>query len=49
MKKEEKLYECRYCYKKKMKHKGQICEICHRVFGGFVIELHEEKKNEMSN
>ena len=49
MKKEEKLYECRYCYKKKMTNKGQVCEICHSVFGSFVIELNGEKKNEVSN
>jgi len=43
MKKEEKLYECRYCYKNKMKSKGQICSICHKLFGKYVITLGEIK------
>ena len=43
MRKEEKLYECRYCYKKKMKIKGQICTICSKLFGKYVITLGEIK------
>ena len=39
----EKLYECRYCYKKKMKSKGQVCEICRKCFGGHVIEYKGEE------
>ena len=45
LKEEQELFECRYCYKKKMKHKGQICEICHSVFGGYVIELKVSPSN----
>ena len=35
----EKLYECEYCYKKKMKSKNQICNICRKLFGKYVITL----------
>ena len=39
--KEEKLYECRYCYQKKMKSKGQICTICSKLFGKYVLNLNQ--------
>ena len=34
-----KTYECRYCYKTIMKSKGQICAICHKLFGKHVITI----------
>jgi len=33
------LFECRYCYKKKMKSEGQICTICNKLFGKYVITI----------
>ena len=41
MKKEEKLYECRYCYQKKMKSKEQICIICSKLFGKYVLNINQ--------
>ena len=42
-KEKEKLYECGYCYKKKMKGKNQVCSICRKVFGFYVITVGEIK------
>ena len=42
-----KTYECRYCYKTIMKSKGQICAICHKLFGKYVITIGEN--NEKTN
>ena len=39
-----KLFECRYCYKKKMKSEGQICTICNKLFGKYVITINEKEK-----
>ena len=39
--KEEKFYECRYCYQKKMKSKGQTCKICSKLFGKYVLNLNQ--------
>ena len=41
------LFECRYCYKKKMKSEGQICTICNKLFGKYVITIgnNNEKTN----